>query len=682
MKVNKPLRLALAADTLREGTQDIRSVLLPLIQPDLSDLDGQIFSPSELAKRLNASYQLNLNASVIEAFIPLFLQKGWLIRLNQKAQPEAFVVNCKTDQVSRDQQEQFFARSNEITLEFREYIRQLDPLASVRKGDDELLPMLVDWIGSIDIFDDRELQEKKTVERVGRKLAVKFETIDNKRTDENEFLVARFVSYLFDKNSHLIPFLNELVGVSLITEIVKDFQKPSGPVTKTDLAVYLDAPLALEYIGLSGSAAKKSITEIISRLTAVGASIRVYRISVEEMVTNLQSLLKRSPDMRDGATQKALARGEVTEAYARQAAANMDTILKQFGVGIVEDNENTYPNSHVNFPRNAIDDIYSRVNWLVEDRPRWHDALICGLTMRKRAGARSNDLFSVKHVVLTHNARFSSVVRRACVDLQYLTLNQVSPVIHVREGAVAAWLRAGAGQADLTIPQNLLYNACARALGVSRDFVEKVKRKARSLTPEKQEQFELLLQIPKTSQLLLDITLGDVEVIDPNNVGDALQRMQDMLTEKVRKESDRQLEFERQAAEAKLREAEEAKTSALAQAGNAQASAERVASHMEAVRSAAVTKAESNFNVRWRAIQTISVIVVSIFLFLPLFAEVAEGSSKVLAVALSCAFTAFLTFFGPLHRFVILPRMERARAAYVEKRLKELNFDDNLGGQE
>jgi hypothetical protein len=89
----RSLRIFSAVEVLREGQADIRFALAPLFQPDLSKFNGEVFDPRKLAEELNQQYRLNLNRDVIEELGPVFLDLGWIARVEKT--PNAFLVTTR-----------------------------------------------------------------------------------------------------------------------------------------------------------------------------------------------------------------------------------------------------------------------------------------------------------------------------------------------------------------------------------------------------------------------------------------------------------------------------------------------------------------------------------------------------------------------------------------------------------
>jgi hypothetical protein len=284
------------------------------------------------------------------------------------------------------------------------------------------------------------------------------------------------------------------------------------------------------------------------------------------MQNSLGSMLSRIPADRDGPTAQALRRGEVIEAYVRKVANSPDGVLKSFGVSIVDQSEEAFPNEHKFFTKGDIQDLYAAIHWVKEDLPRYHDALVGGLIIRKRGAVRSNDLFEVKHLIVTKNPYFAPVARRLCLEKHYIGPNHVGPVVHQRQLATALWLRAGLGPTDQEVPRRYILSACRRVLTVHRNIIERVRYEARNLNEAKREQLELLLTEGRSTQVLMDKTLGSASVIDSTNIDRLVREMRRSVAAEAFEEADRKVEIAKRAADEARQRADEVRREAEAQA--------------------------------------------------------------------------------------------------------------------
>lgn len=153
--------------------------------------------------------------------------------------------------------------------------------------------------------------------------------------------------------------------------------------------------------------------------------------------------------------------------------------------------------------------------------------------MRLRAGQQHRDLFRCRYVFVTRNPRFVQDARTYCLQSRLITEIQESPVIHQRELATIAWLRTGLGAAE-TVPRSHLLATCDRVLNLRREVRDAVDQKLRALTPDKIEQYELLLLDQKSLRRLADQTLNDETVITDENAEQLLEAMRRATVEDER----------------------------------------------------------------------------------------------------------------------------------------------------
>lgn len=522
---SKAVTVFATLEALRDNQPDIRYPLATLFEPDLAKFNGGVFDPKALSAEINQQYHLGITADVLEGFAPIFTQRGWLEKIVDTERGVGYLVQCPpTSQVPKELAD-FNSAAQQIADEFREFIKILSPLSQVNKTDAELIDGLVDWLMLLDRSGENSIQKATTHYQVGKKLVLSVpDAQEGGAPSEDTFLSARFVEHLFATNSKYVPFLIELSEVGLVTEVVRDFQRPSSTVEKTNLAVYLDAPLAMDYLGLSGKPQRDSVALMLDGIKQAGGSLRIFRESVAELQTSLHALLARSSPERTGPTADALRRREVLEPFVREVGAHPDKYLAGQGVGVIDETLEMYPHQHKYFTKDAYEHLYSQIGWVKEDAARHHDALIATLAFRKRTGHRTSDLFEARHVVVTRNPSFPYLARRIAKEHQFISDAHVGPVVHSRQLATAVWLRMGTrGKSE--IPRSYILSACRRVLTLRKNIVEKVNEFKATLSQDQAEQLEILMTSDRSAQVLMDKTLGSSNVIDAKNMPTLLEEM-------------------------------------------------------------------------------------------------------------------------------------------------------------
>lgn len=565
----RAMRVYAVLESYRGGSNDILDALLPFFEPILMEFRGQTLNQDAFAGRVRSSYHWSFTADIVEELIPRFQARGWVEQASPRTTPPSYVVTYNNPAAAALGPNEIHIGQvlSRVSQEFQQFIGEISPLTAVSKTPEELSDILVEWLVSIDAYSEDVLQQQLVQTSDTGRIGYLAGFADSSGLhSEERYLCARFVKKLHRDRSPYIADLCKLASVGLLTEVIQDFRKPVTRVNQTNLALYLDAPVALDLLGTSGTLAAENIRPTIAKLREIGASVRIFRQSVDELQHVLQSLLQRSPPDRTGLTAAALRRGEVVEGFVRQVAQNPDSILASQGISIVERRLNQYPNEHQFFTQEQYEALYSRMHWhSAEVQRREHDSTILALIMRLRARVQSPDLFQTRHLLITRNGPLAQLAKSFCVTNSLMSRSAVAPIIHQRQLATAVWLRTGL-QDMAEVPRRYVLAACERVLELRKNVVDEVKLAARTLTPEKAEQLELLLTQDRSVQLLLDKTLGVSHVVNSTNIEALVDGMKRALTEDIENEANERVTSHKREADSRVRKASEARRAAESRA--------------------------------------------------------------------------------------------------------------------
>ncbi len=429
--------------------------------------------------------------------------------------------------------------------------------------------MLVEWLLYADAYSDantevvvRAAQDEsgKIVQKVSIPRATSL-------SDDEIYLCARFIDYSIRQDEEVAKTLYSIASIGLLTEVVQDFLRPTSAVAKSNLVVYLDAPLAMELIGVSGQAAHENIVPIVTGLKEIGVSFRIFSTSIDEISRNLEAVLS-SPN-RTGPTARALGQGSVLEEYVQRVARNPASALKEYDVHVAHRTLDQFPNEIVFFDDERYKDLYNGLTFHhMNPTAREHDATIATHILRMRKDHFASDIFQSKFVLVTGNGVFAQQSRRACIRLEAISTNSIPPVVHRRVLATAAWLRTGLSSDFDKIPRHHLMASCERVLALRPSVVKAVKRFAENLDESKAKQLNILLAQDRSSQMLMDKTLGVSAVVSAENVDDLFEEMlspyladkQQEFDEKIqeaKEEGNRKISFQREKVKEAQKEAKQ-----------------------------------------------------------------------------------------------------------------------------
>lgn len=565
-----------------------------------------------------------------------------------------------------------------IAAGFSEFVTTLSPLTTIDKSTDELADILVEWLVSIDAYSEDSLHlQAENVVRKGELLSINDSVEDaSTLTSDEKYLCARFVKHLFANNSPFISALFRIASIGLLTEVVQDFQKPITSVSQTDLVIYLDAPIALDLLGVSGKAQNENILPIVNQLQKIGATVRVFRVSINELKRALEAVLKRAPPQRTGPTADALRRGEVLEAYVREVARDPEASLAKLNIDILDRTLDQFPNDHEYFSKRHYEGLFARMTWHLEMSRREHDATVSSLIMRVRRGRQSPDLFRARQILVTRNGAFAQSVRKYCIENELMDRGSVGPAIHQRQLATAVWLRTGLSDEQMEdVPRRYLLAACEKVLELRKSVVDQVRFIASKLTPETAEQLDMLLTQDRSSQMLMDMTLGVSNVISAKNVDGLLEIMKNSLVEEMEKE--------------KSDEVKNIRRAAVAQIDKEKSARERAEQKADKLQNSALAQAQEDKNVIVRLVEEINKSIsrrsrlahigvgLAVFSvgFLPLFENIFSGAYKYSGLAIGGVVGSSLAYF----QFLDKPLGVKARLGrWGEKRLNTLAADRGI----
>lgn len=292
------VRIYGALQGLGNNTGSIMEGLLPFFDPILRAKNHERLDPDTIAASIRDSYRWNFNADLVEAFVPYLEQQGWIIRELGNSQNTSYTIQMDTNGSLDESAETIQAELRQIASRFKEFSENLSPLTTIPREVEEFEDILVEWLLYVEAFSEQSIEFissfKPDASGTMRKITEIPRTTSLK--DEERFLCARFVKHAVEENESSAEILARIAAIGLLTEVVQDFVKPVTAVDRSDLIVYLDAPVALELLGVSGKSAQENTTPVVSELIRIGASVRIFGQSLDEIKNSLQAVLKiRAP---------------------------------------------------------------------------------------------------------------------------------------------------------------------------------------------------------------------------------------------------------------------------------------------------------------------------------------------------------------------------------------------------
>lgn len=520
------VRIYGALSALGNGSGNVLEGLLPFFDPILRQHNGNKLDPSTIATAIREAYKWNFNSDLVEAFVPYLEHQGWIIADIPGMKDTTYTIQMTENGRSDASAQTIEAELRRIATQFKAFSEALSPLTTIPREVEEFEDILVEWLLYVEAFSERSIDFKTSYKSDSTGKLRQIVEVPNTTSlrDEERFLCARFVKHAIEEDQSSAEILARIAAIGLLTEVVQDFVKPVTAVDKTELVVYLDAPVAMELLGVSGKSAHDNTAPVVAELIRIGASVRIFGQSIDEIKNSLQAVLKNPRPT--GPTAQALMRREVLREYVVEAAKSPGLLLEKLGVQPAYRTREQTPSEHRFFEKEHWQDLYGRLSYAENPHAREHDTDITTFVVRQRRGRTSSDIFKSHAIALTRNGLLAQVVRRACIQMGGLPDESVPPVVHRRVLATAMWLRTGMGASDLNIPKRMLLASCEHVLAIRPGVVEAVKRLTDALgDADKTRQLDLLVSQDRSAQTLMDKTLGATNVVTEENLPVLWQEM-------------------------------------------------------------------------------------------------------------------------------------------------------------
>jgi hypothetical protein len=531
----RALRVYAALSELRPGNADVLDALLPFFEPILAVMHGKVFDPKLFALGIQKVYRWRFNEDIATQFIPRLVKAKYLEQM-AGGKRGIYVVRFSDKQAGALERPISDVLA-EIVDEFEKFSPRVTDLLNYNRSRDELTDILVRFLVSLDAYNPSSFRDELQRLRPGAEVESFLGTLEEggrPLDSDDKYMTARFVQHICGSRPDAVEKLARLASIGLLTEVVEDFMKPVEPAAKANLTVVVDAPLALDYLGCSGISRRNDVRGIFDALRGIGCNFVVYPVTCAEMQRNLRSMLSNTEGTRHGYTHDAIITREVLEEYVQAVANDPEAALEHAGIKVKPLDLQQMPHLFKFFPYTWYEDYFSSILWVKDVAPRDHDATCLALTMRLREGKHSSDVFKCGYVFVTRNPRFVQHSRSYCLQSRIMKDSQEGPVIHQRELATVAWLRTGLG-ATASVPRGHLIAICDSVLRVRTELTAAVAEKLKALTPDKVEQFELLVRDHRSMRRLADQTLNNESVVTNENAEDLLEAMRQATIEDERK---------------------------------------------------------------------------------------------------------------------------------------------------
>ena len=515
--------------------------LIPFFEPYIQDNDGKILDVAALKSYAETKLMFQLNDDVADLFIARLEQVGWLQIVAEDV--DARIYRCKFAGSSIEKKDYADAEKRLIQLVegFRRYLSGSS--ASIESAStEEIEEHFLKFLSHQSTFEGRE-----------------FESLDSSNIEvgQIEYWIAKYIASLSQRDPDSFEFVQKISGISLLTDALLELRNPSESIAQAKtLVVFLDGPLLMNHLGLSGKRAKENTSYVVEKLRQAGATIACFRHSCDEVKDNLAAVLARAPYERTGPSAEAMRDGSVTESFLASVKNNVEHFVKTLGRVQIMPLKVAQFRSVEKFCDDSLQLRLSSKMPAQTDLARARDADSITIIMRRRQGFETSDFCSSKFVLITSNAQLVRRSNEILREHKAIGINKslIGPAIQDR--IVGGILFANFGLAEKRdISRTQLLATCARVVMLRPKILERMRQQIALLNrPQDAAVVDALLSQPRASEIVMDYTIGKSRSISASNIEDLISAVKRVSADEVRREYEARMERERIEAECHLEE--------------------------------------------------------------------------------------------------------------------------------
>jgi hypothetical protein len=502
------------------STGDFFQSLLPFFEPYIASRSGEIFDLDGFVDYAKSEIFMPINTEVAEIFAKKMVDIKWIER--DVSSDEGVIYRVIHDKTPLSYETTDIDKDlTYIIGDIIQFARQKFLIEMNRERlelDTRLLSFLVRTASS---------RESDLLELVPQS--------DDFSIERADYIFSRYVADTERRSPFIFELISKITGVALLAEALSEIRRPSLKHSKrnTELTVFLDGPLAMNYLGVSGVNAQKSATFTIDHLKALGVTVSVLKQSCDEIKANLQGLFLTPAIQRHGLTNTALIQREVTEDQCRMIMNSPEHSLKSIN------NINVLPHTPATFRQNDNYCPDNMIGALIDAMPsnnetaRRRDGEALGIVMRRRAGHSTDQLFGAKFIFLTSNDAVVSRANKLLRDSGLLStdLGTYGPALHQR--TMAGLLFANVGLAErIEVSRGTVLDACARTAMLRPKLLEQMKEQLKGVASiHNNDILEALLLQPRGGEIVMDFTIGAAHTVSARNREELIEVLKRGLTD-------------------------------------------------------------------------------------------------------------------------------------------------------
>ena len=510
MPTNTLTSLAILRVQVNEN-KDYLTYLEPFVLQILVDSGSSAVNPSTVAGSLVQRFGLAIPERTIEIVLRRIARRKFLSRENNEFRITGTIPDP-----------QLIAKHAEAQRHIQSVINGVkrSSLVSVNPMEDEerVVEAICAFLSEFDVSCLRSYLRGTAIPEV------------NAASSADKTLVSHYVQSIhLNEPDRFESFLVLVQGHMLANALVcPDLEH--APKSFNGVTFYLDTPLLVRRLGLEGIAKQNATSELIVLLNRLGGKVSAFAHSREELHNVIQGAAAylESPDGRGAIIQEARQMG-TTKSDLVILAETVDDELAKAGIGVELTPEYT---DRIQIDERMFEQVLADEVSYFNPRAKEYDVNSVRSIYVKRNKKLVPSLEKSQAIFVTSNSAFAKAAWQ--YGQQYAPSQAASTVITDFTLANLAWLKAPMGAAAIPTTQLMAFSYAA--LQPSGNLLNKYLNEIEKLEAQgnmSERDHQLLRSSPLVTKELMNLTLGDDELVTEGTVTEILDR----VTSEIRGES-------------------------------------------------------------------------------------------------------------------------------------------------
>lgn len=491
-------------------SSDLLSGILPLFSPVLAGFSGEVFSAKKFTDSVMMFYGISINPFVVEELVPRMAKAGLLRREGHDDSGALYV--CIAPPMERSPDTGVVVKVLDTAIAaFKNYANSLSSIAKFSYSDEQVEEILLHFLVRMP---NPALVASVSSTDMAKRLG----------TPSLAYVVNRFLVDLEKTDKDLFTSLANISAAAMVGEVVLDLRSPPE-VNRTarDLTIFLDQPIIASLLGIYGHERKNSVLYIYDMLKKLRCRLCTFPHYIDELRGIIYAVLEKPAALRSGSLGDALRDGDFDEMYLVSIGANPDSLIEDLGITIQNPAISQDVRSIGYFDEERIERFKNELRSWHNEQAVQRDALSISYIMRQRKGSHKSDPLKTKFIFVTENRTLMQRSTTFCRNEGLISPYQVGPAIDLRRLAALLWVTLGNEVDRVELSRRQLLANCSLAVKSSPDVIDKMINTLKKWQPERLAELDVLLSQPRSTQLLMDVTLGSEKLINGDNIDEILR---------------------------------------------------------------------------------------------------------------------------------------------------------------